>query len=135
MYTIRHGTATIGHTRLETPWELTGHAQGVFEPTPAFSMLHEQLNAIAGEVDAQLGVAVREGHISPDLVDDFREMALLHHDSIQSDVWIDIDVISATGRPVSARVDGFAETEPGRWVISVTVNDAAFWRRAAEGTL
>jgi hypothetical protein len=93
------------------------------------------LTAIAAAVDARLELEVSEGHIPPDLVDDFREMALLYGDSSQSDVWNDLDVVTADGRMLNARVDGFARTESGHWLTSVTVNDAQFWRRAANGTL
>ena len=131
MYSIFRGSELVGRSRLERPNYLIGDVQGVFEPAGAFRRLRDRINARSEAITAELEREMGTGDLSRESVDDFRELALLSGRG----KWPDLEVVSPDGRALNARVDGFVETSAGRWMIGVTVNDAEYWHRAAEGTL
>jgi hypothetical protein len=132
VYSIYRGGEIIGRTRLERPGLVIGDAQGLFEPAAAFRGLRDRHAARSSVIAAELEERVRTGEVPADLVRHFRDVSLLFD---RNGTWPDLEVVSPDGRKLNARVDGFAETSPNHWVIGVTVNDAEYWRRAAEGTL
>jgi len=132
MYNILRGGRLIGYSRLETPCVLTGEARGVLETGPAFAEIRDRLAAQAAAVEAELA-ADPQTRGPPDFANDFREMLLLA--GAGTDGFRDLSVVAPDGRVLNARVNGFAEVAPGRWVVAVAVNDGEFWRRAAAGTL
>lgn len=132
MYSIYRDRDLIGRSRLERAGYLFGDAQGVFEPTLAFRALQDRASARSSAVAAELETAGRENRMDDDMIQGMIEMALLFD---RDGTWPDLEVVSPDGRKLNARVDGFAETSPGRWRIGVTINDAEYWHRAAEGTL
>jgi hypothetical protein len=134
MYRIRRGDAVIGQTRLEQAEPLTGQVQGTFDPAGDFELVRGRIPGIADAIDAELEAEVQAGRIPADWVGDYREMQLLGDERHRA-VWADLEVVDADGRVVNARVDGFAESNQGVWLIGVTINDERYWRSVADSTL
>jgi hypothetical protein len=134
MYRIVRGSVVVGQTRLEKPDILIGHAQGAFFPAADFEPLRDRVAAIRAAIEAELAAEVQSGNIPADWANDFRDMEVLG-DGRHRAAWADLSVSDPAGRVVNARVDGFAESDEERWSIGVTINDATYWRRAADRTL